>query len=479
MRASTALVVIGLLAAPLPVVAAVDVPVAVMPFKNLNADPALDWLKAGMAETMVSDLKKGAGLAVVERAQLDHALTELALRGAGGTDEATAAQVGKLTGARTVVLGSFQSAGSQVRIAARFVTVETGVIQDAVKVTGPLDEIFRLQDEVVSKLAGTPAPSPTRPAAKKPRKTGPQVVKAYRLYAMRLATSNDAEKVGYLRDALKEDAEFTYAADDLAALESRMKDYDEAAERARQEHETKERSALHLEGDTPAQRTQHAYQLLASEMSTLRYRQLLGDATAIYAMKLGPATAGAIDAHSFAAYAIFFAHQMLKQRDLALQVGEQFLKNFPDSPYYRGVEAQMNQIIREKREMEEGVAEADAELAKLSAEKADVLAHPPRSGVKPVRLHSLDYQRCIALYRHRQYERAIAECRSYEDQHLGEPESGGVSFVSLCSYHRALSLAELGRFPEARDTVQAVIGRDPAFAKKMSVATVMNAWPKE
>src|SRR4051812_22707113 len=83
-------------------------PIAVMPFKNLNADPALDWLRIGMAETMLSDLKKVAKLPVVERDQLDRAMAEIALQGGKASDESNAAKIGRMVGAKTIVLGGLQ-----------------------------------------------------------------------------------------------------------------------------------------------------------------------------------------------------------------------------------------------------------------------------------------------------------------------------------------------------------------------------------
>ena len=55
-RFAITLASLAVLAFPAPVLAAEE-PVAVMPFKNLNADPALEWLKVGVAETMISDLR--------------------------------------------------------------------------------------------------------------------------------------------------------------------------------------------------------------------------------------------------------------------------------------------------------------------------------------------------------------------------------------------------------------------------------------
>ena len=109
-------------------------PVAVLPFKNLNAESASDWLKLGVAETMLTDLKK-AKVPVVERDQIDKALGELLLRGDTGSEDGQAIAVGKLVGAKTVVVGSFQAAGKQLRFNARFVEVETGIILDSAKTT--------------------------------------------------------------------------------------------------------------------------------------------------------------------------------------------------------------------------------------------------------------------------------------------------------------------------------------------------------
>ena len=220
----TALVVAALVTAPAPPQKnAPPDPIAVMPFKNLNADSSLDWLKLGIAETMVSDLKKSGKARVVERDQIDRAMAELALQGAAGSEESTAAQVGKLVGAKTIVLGSFQRADKELRINARFVEVETGVVLDAAKTTGKLSDVFALQDEIVDRLLGREA------KARPPRKITPRTVDAYEMYAKSLGTASAAEKVDYLKKSVAIDPDFAYALDDLAALETRMQGYDRVA----------------------------------------------------------------------------------------------------------------------------------------------------------------------------------------------------------------------------------------------------------
>ena len=99
---------------------AVDGPIAVMPFRNLNQDPDLDWLRLGIAETMISDIR-GREMSVVEREQIDRAIAEIALQQTKAVDASTAAAVGRVVGAKTIVVGSYQKAGAQLRITARFV----------------------------------------------------------------------------------------------------------------------------------------------------------------------------------------------------------------------------------------------------------------------------------------------------------------------------------------------------------------------
>src|SRR5439155_25244101 len=119
-------------------------PIAVMPFKNLNSDPSLSWLTVGIAETMLSDLKRIAKVQVVERDQIDKAITEMSVQAMKGTEESTVATIGKLVGAKTIVLGGIQQAGKQLRITARFVNVETGEVLDTAKATGPVEHGFQI-----------------------------------------------------------------------------------------------------------------------------------------------------------------------------------------------------------------------------------------------------------------------------------------------------------------------------------------------
>ena len=131
--------------------------VLVVPFENISAAPGDDWLTEGIAETVTSDLHQFPALTVV---------THESVVG-GGLEEAMARDLARKLGATWIVAGGFQRLGSQLRITARIVNVDTGVAIATLKVDGETDDLFALQDRVVQGLgegfatvAETPADEP-------------------------------------------------------------------------------------------------------------------------------------------------------------------------------------------------------------------------------------------------------------------------------------------------------------------------------
>ncbi|MBI5494323.1 MAG: AgmX/PglI C-terminal domain-containing protein [Deltaproteobacteria bacterium] len=140
---------------------------AVMPFDNLSGDKQLDWLRAGIAESLVTKLGQMNKLVLVDRLKLDQALAEQALGQSGALEPTTAANAGKVIGAQLLVTGAFQKSVDRLRFSARVVDVETSRVRQAVEVTGKLDDVFALQDELAAKVADVMniPPSPDRDAA--------------------------------------------------------------------------------------------------------------------------------------------------------------------------------------------------------------------------------------------------------------------------------------------------------------------------
>ena len=144
-------------APPGPVEAAPPPTVAVLDFENVSGDPSLSWLSSGIAETVTNDLRV-ATPRIIDRVRVMECVAQSgrelsALRRSLGIDRA--------------VVGSYQRAGDRLRITARIIDVVTGECLADAKADGPLDQVFDLQDRIVSQFtdalgAGKPGPAERR-----------------------------------------------------------------------------------------------------------------------------------------------------------------------------------------------------------------------------------------------------------------------------------------------------------------------------
>lgn len=126
--------------------------VCVLDFANIANAADLDWLSTGIAETVTVDLRKISGIRVVG-ADADTRQRVAAAGKSGLLDGETARELGRSVGARWVVWGAFQKAGSRIRLTPQFGDVATGETISAEKIDGSVDEIFELQDRIVTRLA--------------------------------------------------------------------------------------------------------------------------------------------------------------------------------------------------------------------------------------------------------------------------------------------------------------------------------------
>jgi tetratricopeptide (TPR) repeat protein len=125
--------------------------VAVFPFDNVSQERGLDWIGSGVAETLVTGLKKVKEIKVIERSQLAKVAKEMKLK-LISSDEKDCSEAAKLTGADKVVVGGFQSAGDKLRLTARVVNVSNGEVIDTADVKGERAKLFDMQDELVEKV---------------------------------------------------------------------------------------------------------------------------------------------------------------------------------------------------------------------------------------------------------------------------------------------------------------------------------------
>ncbi len=122
---------------------------AVTPFTVAQRDTLLTPLGFGLADMLSTDLARSPQLRLVERLHTDAILRELNLVDEGVTDPRGAPRIGKLVGARRILIGSIVSAGrGTVRLQVRVVDVISGTVQELATADAPVERIIDAEKEL-------------------------------------------------------------------------------------------------------------------------------------------------------------------------------------------------------------------------------------------------------------------------------------------------------------------------------------------
>jgi adenylate cyclase len=135
-----------------PVVATAPAPPApahlslvVLPFTNLSGDPAQDYFANGVTENLTTDLARIRDSFVIARN------TAFTFKGKA----VDAREIGKELGVRYVLEGSVQRDQGRVRVNAQLIDAQSGAHLWADRFEEDVADLFKLQDEVVARLANS------------------------------------------------------------------------------------------------------------------------------------------------------------------------------------------------------------------------------------------------------------------------------------------------------------------------------------
>ena len=148
--------------------------VAVIPFSNITGDAADEWIGAGIAESVMADLRDVPGLSVIGREAILEARRSLG-DAPDSSDERVGTDLGRGLGVTWLVAGGYQRVGDLIRITARLVDVASGSVIRTAKIEGAVSELFSLQDQIVFQLGdamGFAGRSPV--AGELPRRSAPR-----------------------------------------------------------------------------------------------------------------------------------------------------------------------------------------------------------------------------------------------------------------------------------------------------------------
>jgi adenylate cyclase len=192
--------------APLPLP---DKPsLAVLPFQNITGDAEQEYFVDGMVEEITTAIARLPWLFVIAR---NSAFT---YKG----KPVDVKQVARELGVHYVLEGSVRKAGNRVRITGQLIDTTTGAHIWADRFDGALDDIFELQDQVASSVAGAIEPKLRQSEIDRASRKPAANLTAYDLYLRALAQSyrftaeGFAEAVALARQALAIDPSYARAA---------------------------------------------------------------------------------------------------------------------------------------------------------------------------------------------------------------------------------------------------------------------------
>ena len=119
--------------------------IVVLPFTNLSGDPSQDYFADGITENLTTDLSRIRNSFVISRN------TAFTFKGKNIDSKA----ISKELGVRYVLEGSVQRDQNRVRVNAQLIDGETGAHLWADRFEESITDLFKLQDQVVARLANT------------------------------------------------------------------------------------------------------------------------------------------------------------------------------------------------------------------------------------------------------------------------------------------------------------------------------------
>jgi adenylate cyclase len=181
---------------------------AVLPFQNISGDSEQEYFVDGMVEEITTAIARLPWLFVIARN------SSFTYKGKA----VDVKQVARELGVRYVLEGSVRKAGNRVRITGQLVDATTGAHIWVDRFDGALDDIFDLQDQVASSVAGAIEPKLRQSEIERASRKPTANLTAYDLYLRALAQSYRfteeglAEAVDLARQALAIDPSYAPAA---------------------------------------------------------------------------------------------------------------------------------------------------------------------------------------------------------------------------------------------------------------------------
>jgi len=122
---------------------------AVLPFENVGEETIERSLGLVVSDLVTTDLARDHRLPLVERGQLGEVMAELALQQSGAIDDKQVLTLGKMAGARALIVGRVADGGAEFVVSVRAVDAESGSVLVAEEVKLPKSELVAFSARAV------------------------------------------------------------------------------------------------------------------------------------------------------------------------------------------------------------------------------------------------------------------------------------------------------------------------------------------
>jgi serine/threonine protein kinase/tetratricopeptide (TPR) repeat protein len=150
--------------------------VVVLGFRNTSGESSTEWFSTGLAESIENELRASEALKLVAAKRAQQVIRALDL---DPLDPGAQQRLANQLEARWVVSGSFQRAGSRIRVMPAVLDVQADARLAVEKVDGQWDDLFDVQDQVAKRILDALG-APARASAAPPPMPS---LDAYELYA--------------------------------------------------------------------------------------------------------------------------------------------------------------------------------------------------------------------------------------------------------------------------------------------------------
>jgi adenylate cyclase len=194
--------------------------IAVLPFVNISPDPNDEFFADGLTEELIAGLALVKGLKVIARTSVMNYKKK----------EKNVSEIGRELGVGTIVEGSVRKAGNRIRVTVQMIDVNTEEHLWASSYENTLDDVFAVQRDIATKVAGS-LPS-SIPGTKAPVGLAKETsdVEAYLAFLQGEALKYKREEgsirqaLGFFKHAVERDPDFARAYTGIARCYMTMAD---------------------------------------------------------------------------------------------------------------------------------------------------------------------------------------------------------------------------------------------------------------